>query len=65
MSDGKKMRSSGFRLLFLGNAEKRVRELERKLAHTAKRLNEATVLLDLQKKVQSLWEAEDDLIKRQ
>lgn len=42
-------------------SSRRVRELERKMIKTEKRLREATALLDLQKKVQALWgDADDD-----
>ena len=39
---------------------KRVRELERKVTKTEKRLREAKALLELQKKVQALWGDEED-----
>ncbi|MFT5432283.1 MAG: transposase-like protein [Myxococcota bacterium] len=39
---------------------RRVRELERENQHQKKRLREAAALMDLQKKVHQLWEAEDD-----
>ncbi|MFT5431528.1 MAG: transposase-like protein [Myxococcota bacterium] len=39
---------------------RRVRELERENKHQKKRLREAAALMDLQKKVHQLWEAEDD-----
>lgn len=39
---------------------RRILELERKNALQQKRLNEAEVLLDLQKKVHALWGAKDD-----
>ena len=41
-------------------SSRRVRELERKMIKTEKRLREATALLDLQKKVQALWRDADD-----
>lgn len=40
--------------------EYRIRELERENARQKKRLREAEALLELQKKVQALWEDEDD-----
>lgn len=39
---------------------RQIQELERTNARQAKRLNEAEVLLDLQKKVHQLWGAKDD-----
>jgi hypothetical protein len=39
---------------------KRIRKLERELAHKEKALAEAAALLVLKKKVQHLWEGEDD-----
>ena len=48
-------------LLHHPGSSRRVRELERKMIKTEKRLREATALLDLQKKVQALWgDADDD-----
>lgn len=39
---------------------RRIRELEAQLHKSQKRLKEADALLELQKKVQALWEGEDD-----
>lgn len=40
--------------------QRRIRELEKKLSHSEKKLRAANALLDLQKKVREIWGDEDD-----
>jgi len=47
------------------NEARRIKELEAINRKQAKRLHEANALLELQKKVQELWEGEDDDITKQ